>query len=107
MFLATSRLLWAFRFEPAESGDSGDGDGDGDQEEEEEVKEEDVVLPDPANVTQGSLIQPMPFPVRIVARSEDHARVVRREWEGCQAVLDGEGQWLDVPVEMRAQSQEA
>lgn len=86
MFLAVSRLLWAFRIE-AEIDELGNR-----------------ILPDRLNVTQGSLAQPMPFPVRIVPRSEMHARVVRKEWAMCQTLLDNEGQWLDVPKELNPQS---
>lgn len=65
------------------------------------------IVPDRLNVTQGSLVQPMPFPVRILPRSEMHASTVTKAWEACQMLLDEEGQWLDVPQEQRAQPQKA
>lgn len=89
MFLAISRLLWAFRIEN-ELDDLGN-----------------KIVPDRLNVTQGSLVQPMPFPVRIVPRTEMHAGVVKKEWETCQTLLDDEGQWLDVPKELRSQFNKA
>lgn len=85
MFLAVSRLLWAFRIDN-------------------EIDElGNKIVPDRMNVTQGSLIQPMPFPVRIVPRSEMHAATVNKAWETCQTLLDEEGQWLDVPEELKTQ----
>lgn len=89
MFLATSRLLWAFRFEN-------------------EIDElGNKIVPDRLKITQGSLVQPMPFPVRIIPRSEMHSSTVTKAWETCQTLLDEEGQWLDVPKELRAQPQKA
>lgn len=78
MFLAISRLLWAFRFERFV-------DNSGVE-----------VIPAARAVTQGSLVQPLPFPVRIIPRSELHSKTVRKEWQSLQSVLDGEGQWLEV-----------
>lgn len=86
MFIAVSRLLWAFRFEN-ETDELGN-----------------KIVPDRLNITQGSLIEPMPFPVKIVPRSKLHADVVRKEWEKCETLLDEEGQWLDVPKELKAHS---
>lgn len=82
MFLAISRFLWAFRFEKVLD-DSG--------------KE---LVPDARAVTQGSLVQPLPFPVNILPRSELHSKTVRKEWESMQNLLDGEKQWLEVPEGM-------
>lgn len=80
LFLAISRLLWAFRFDKAvdESGRE--------------------IVPRPRAVTQGSLVQPLPFPAKIVPRSKMHADLVRGHWERSQELLDGEGQWLDALV---------
>lgn len=87
MFLATSRLLWAFRFEN-------------------EIDElGNKIVPDRLDVTQGSLVQPVSFPVCILPRSQMHASTVTKSWETCQTLLDEEGQWLDVPKELRAQPQ--
>lgn len=76
LFLAISRLLWAFRFDKAV-----DEDG----------KE---IVPKARSVTQASLVQPLPFPARIVPRSDMHAKLVKAQWESSQSLLDEDGQWL-------------
>lgn len=83
LFLAISRLLWAFHFDRAVD-DSG-------QE----------IVPGPRAVTQGSLVQPLPFPARIVPRSKVNADLVRGQWERSQELLDVEGQWLEAPVGLK------
>lgn len=82
LFLAISRLLWAFRLEKAV-------DAEGKQ-----------IVPDPDNLTQGFLVQPMPFPARITPRSEKHAALIRTAWEEGQEMLDEEKQWKKVPEAM-------
>lgn len=76
LFLAISRLLWAFRFDKA-VGENG--------------KE---IVPEARSVTQASLVQPLPFPARITPRSSMHAEVVETQWKASQDMLDEEGQWL-------------
>ncbi|KAJ4418923.1 hypothetical protein N0V82_005272 [Gnomoniopsis sp. IMI 355080] len=76
LFLAISRLLWAFRFEKAL-----DEDG----------KE---IVPEARAVTQASLVQPLPFPVKIIPRSDMHAEMIKTQWKESQDLLDEEGQWL-------------
>lgn len=76
LFLAVSRLLWAFQFEKAE-------DENGRK-----------ITPEARAVTQGSLVQPLPFPANIIPRTRMHAEVVKKEWESSKDLLDKEGQWL-------------
>ncbi|KAJ3545430.1 hypothetical protein NM208_g2508 [Fusarium decemcellulare] len=82
LFLGISRLLWAFKFDKAT-------DSDGNE-----------VTPDISKLTQGLFVLPEPFPARITPRSEEHARRVREEWAECQALLDSEMQWKEVPKGM-------
>ncbi|KAK1996954.1 cytochrome P450 [Colletotrichum falcatum] len=79
LFLGISRLLWAFRFERAVDGRGAE------------------LAPDANDITDGFLVQPRPFSARITARSEAHARVVRKEWEASRGVLDADDQWKEVP----------
>lgn len=80
LFIAVASLLWAFRFERAVGADG------------------EELVPDPDALTQGALVRPLPFPARIVPRSERHARTVAREWEACQQLLDAEKQWREIPA---------
>lgn len=82
LFLAISRLLWAFRLDKAV-------DENGRQ-----------MVPDPDHLTDGFLVQPMPFLARITPRSEKHAAVIRAAWEERQGVLDEKKQWKKVPEGM-------
>ncbi|KAI1335380.1 cytochrome P450 [Xylariaceae sp. FL0016] len=83
MFLAISRLLWAFDFRAPLDGSDGS-----------------EVLPDPARLIPGMLVQPEPFPARIEARSERRAGVVREAWRECRALLDERFQWKEMPAGM-------
>lgn len=90
LFLSISRLLWGFEFSKAKRMTrSTDG---------REVWEE--VTPDPADVADGLLAHPVPFPATISPRSERHAEIIRTAWEDCQEFLDEKGQWKEVPVGM-------
>ena len=80
LFLAISRLLWAFDFRRARRPEDGR-----------------EVVPDPAQLTEGFLVQPLPFAADIVPRSEHKARRVREEWEKMTELLDEELQWKTVP----------
>lgn len=82
LFLAYSRLLWAFNFET----------------EKDENGEEMRV--DADELTEGVFVQPKKFSVRIVKRSEERAATLRREWENVADKLDEEGQWKRVPEGM-------
>lgn len=82
LFLSISRLLWAFNFEKAI-------DSQGRE-----------IVPDQDDLTEGFLVQPNPFPAKITPRSEVHAQAIRKEWDGCQALLDESKQWKEVPQGM-------
>jgi cytochrome P450 len=79
LYLAIARLLWAFEFQPR-------CDAHGKS-----------VMPDPEDLTEGMLVQPRPFPVRIVPRDGDKAACVREEWEMMGGLLDEEMQWKVLP----------
>ncbi|KAF2828007.1 cytochrome P450 [Ophiobolus disseminans] len=79
LFLAISRLLWAFDLRTARN----------------EYGVE--VVPDAEDLTEGLLIQPKPFPASIVPRSDDKAEKVREEWEKMEELLDEEMQWNVLP----------
>jgi cytochrome P450 len=79
LFLGISRLLWAFHFENKR-------DENGDE-----------IVPDAANLTEGLLVQPRTFPVKITCRSEGRAKVLREEWRKVEENLDDKGQWAKIP----------
>ncbi|KAK7948932.1 uncharacterized protein PG986_009818 [Apiospora aurea] len=80
LFLAISRLLWAFDFRrPVD-----------------EVTGKEIV-PDMADLTEGLFVMPRPFRAVITPRSEARARRVREEWEAVKGLLDEEMQWKTVP----------
>lgn len=79
LFLAISRLLWAFRFDKAVDGNGRD------------------IVPEARAVTQGSLVQPLPFLPRILPRTAVHSELVKESWGRSQELLDDEGQWLEAP----------
>lgn len=70
LFLAISRLLWAFDFE-------GEVDEEGNLE-----------ILDPERLTQGFVCMPEPYRAKITPRSKDRAEVVREEWMEAQKLLD-------------------
>ena len=79
LFLAISRLLWAFDFLP-------ECDPDGN-----------ICLPDANDLTEGMLVHPRPFKVRIIPRSLEKAEKVRKEWALMEELLNKEGQWKKIP----------
>lgn len=79
LFLAVSRLLWAFDFLP-------ECDSDGN-----------IRLPDASNLTEGLLVHPKPFKIRIFPRSPEKAEKVRNEWASMDEHLNEEGQWKKIP----------
>ncbi|RAH78914.1 cytochrome P450 [Aspergillus japonicus CBS 114.51] len=80
MYLAISRLLWAFDFKRVVD----------------PVTKREVV-PDQAELVDGFMTMPKPFPVNIVPRSGEKAQRVREEWEKVRPMLDEAGQWKAVP----------
>ncbi|KAJ9643783.1 hypothetical protein H2204_001928 [Knufia peltigerae] len=81
LFLAVSRILWAFNIEPAK-----DASGN-------------PIIPDQEKFTQGFVCMPEPFPASIKARSPGRAKLVDEEWfEAEKEFLDpGTKQWLKTP----------
>ncbi|KAI0856011.1 cytochrome P450 [Xylaria cubensis] len=80
LFLAISRLLWAFDFERPIDPFTG--------------KE---IVPDMENLTEGLLVCPGPFDAVIKSRSELKAEAIRVEWEKMTQLLDDDLQWKTVP----------
>lgn len=76
LFLAVTRLLWAFDFKIPDSGK----------------------IPDVDDLRGELTVQPAPFEVKIVARSESRKKMVRKTWLDVEeTLLDREGQWKTVP----------
>ncbi|KAI1773434.1 cytochrome P450 [Hypoxylon cercidicola] len=82
LFLAMSRMLWAFDFEKAV--DEGTG--------QEIVPDMEELVPE-----NGLLVQPKPFQANIKPRSEWKANQVREEWHKMRKLLDNDMQWETVP----------
>ncbi|RYP69934.1 hypothetical protein DL771_005794 [Monosporascus sp. 5C6A] len=80
LFLAISRLLWAFDFRRPVDETTG-------QE----------IVPDMEELTEGFFMAPKPFRAHIVPRSEYKAQRIREEWSKMTELLDSELQWKDVP----------
>lgn len=80
LYLAISRLLWAFDFKRSVDPDT---------------KKE--IVPDMDNLVDGMMAFPHPFPAKIVPRSDYKAQCVRKEWDEAAKLLDGDGQWKEVP----------
>jgi hypothetical protein len=79
LFLAVTRLLWAFDFRIPESGNT----------------------PDIDDLVGGLTVQPAPFEVRILARNEEKKRLVQETWVDIEnMLLDVEGQWKNLPQGM-------
>jgi cytochrome P450 len=81
LFLAVSRILWAFDIRPAvdEKGQE--------------------IMPEQEKLTQGFVFMPEPYKARITVRSPEKAEIVRREWESAEKLLDPETkQWMVSPV---------
>ncbi|KAI1103168.1 putative cytochrome P450 [Jackrogersella minutella] len=85
LFLAMSRLLWAFDFERAIDENTG----------EEIIPDMEILVPD-----NGMFVQPKPFKMRIKPRSEWKAQRIREEWSKVTELLDDEMQWKTVPEDL-------
>lgn len=84
LFLGMARMLWAFNFEKA-IGEDG--------------KE---VTPDAEDLVGGLAASPSPFPVKIVARSDERGRLVKEQWEEAQLELSSDDkQWKRVLPDLR------
>lgn len=83
LFLAISRILWAFDIKP-EIDENGN-----------------PILPDQDKLTQGFVAMPEKYQCRIIPRSEKRALMVQKEWEDAQELLEpATRQWKDVPEGM-------
>jgi cytochrome P450 len=82
LFLAISRLLWAFNFEKMR-------DDNGNE-----------ITPDANDLTEGLFVLPKPFPARIVPRDDDKVARMKVEWTKMEELLDDELQWKALPEGM-------
>lgn len=80
IFLAVSRLLWAFDFQRAVDQETGE-----------------EIVPDKNDLADGMMMFPNPFPADIRPRSAFKAESLRREWGRMLTILDGQEQWKEVP----------
>lgn len=83
LFLAITRLLWAFDIEKTV-------DAEGRE-----------VTPDQDELTDGLLVQPKTCPAKLTPRSEERAEIVRAAWEEAQGLLDEDKQWAKIPDSLR------
>ncbi|OAG38748.1 hypothetical protein AYO21_07101 [Fonsecaea monophora] len=83
LFLAMSKLVWAFDFKPA-------------------VINGKEVPPTPERFTQTAVVMPEPYPATIVPRSAKRAAMIKKEWEQARdSLLDDELQWREIPQGMK------
>ncbi|KAI0120163.1 cytochrome P450 [Nemania sp. FL0031] len=80
IFLAISRLLWAFDFGKARNQETGRD-----------------IIPDIDAFVEGVMQFPKPFQANIRARDAEKAKAVRQEWTQMLALLDEQDQWRIVP----------
>ncbi|KAI0154647.1 cytochrome P450 [Xylariaceae sp. FL1272] len=80
IFLAISRLLWAFDFRKAIDESTG-------QE----------ISPDADDLVEGVMHFPKPFKAMIRVRNSRKAQCIREEWAQVATLLDNEEQWKTVP----------
>lgn len=80
IYLAISRLLWAFNFERAKSPVTGKD-----------------IVPDMDNLVDGMMSLPHPFATNIVPRDSHKSQRIKDEWAEMTKLLDGESQWKEVP----------
>ncbi|WQF79469.1 Putative cytochrome P450 [Colletotrichum destructivum] len=80
LFLAISRLLWAFDFQRAVDRETGR-----------------EIVPDMDDLAEGVMMLPKPFEAKLSPRSASKAECVRREWADMERLLDEKAQWKEVP----------
>jgi hypothetical protein len=80
IFLAISRLLWAFDFRRAVDEKTGE-----------------EIIPDMYDMADGIMMMPRHFPANIRPRSASKAACVKQEWAQMTKLLDKEYQWKEVP----------
>ncbi|KAJ8130366.1 hypothetical protein O1611_g3264 [Lasiodiplodia mahajangana] len=80
IFLAISRLLWAFDFGKAKDPETGR-----------------EIIPGLDDFVEGVMQFPKPFQANIHTRDAEKAEAIRQEWAQMLALLDEQGQWRVVP----------
>ena len=80
IYLAISRLLWAFDFKRAVNSQTGE-----------------EIIPDMDDIADGMMSLPRPFKANIVPRDAYRAQCIRDEWMEISKLLDAEAQWKEVP----------
>ncbi|KAJ2996510.1 hypothetical protein NUW58_g952 [Xylaria curta] len=80
LFLAISRLLWAFEFRRAVDPSTGE-----------------EIVPTPEDLTNGLLVCPNSFDADIKPRNEFKAEAIRAEWSKMTKLLDDKLQWKAAP----------
>lgn len=80
IFLAISRLLWAFHFKRMVDQETGE-----------------EVIPDMDDMVDGIMMMPTPFAADIQPRSAEKAECVRNAWAQVLPLLDSQEQWNEVP----------
>lgn len=83
LFLAISRLLWAFDFTAAVDSVTGE-----------------VRMPKSDDNTDGLASWPKPFEANIKPRNASKAVMIRREWANMRELLDDDLQWSTLPEGM-------
>ncbi|KFY21112.1 hypothetical protein V491_03152 [Pseudogymnoascus sp. VKM F-3775] len=83
LFIAISRILWAFDIKPRKDAAGKD------------------ILPDAERLTQGFVCMPEEFVCDIVPTSKERAAMVEKDWEEAKELLDMKtGQWKEIPEGM-------
>lgn len=81
LFLAVSRLLWAFNFQRAVDPATGC----------------EIPLSHDDDLQGGMFVMPRPFQARITPRDDEKARIVKEAWkEASESLLDENLQWKSV-----------
>lgn len=78
LFMAISRMLWAFDFHRAIDQETG-------QE----------IIPNAGDLTQGLFIYPKPFAANIVPRDANKVACIKEEWNKMLELLDEDMQWKE------------
>ncbi|KAM5353164.1 hypothetical protein ACJZ2D_016944 [Fusarium nematophilum] len=83
LFLAISRLVWAFDFKPT-------------------VINGKEAPPTPGRFTQAAVVMPEPYPARITLRSPQKRAMIRKDWrQARETLLDEHLQWQEIPQGMK------
>ncbi|KAF5019942.1 hypothetical protein F66182_8039 [Fusarium sp. NRRL 66182] len=83
MFLAMSRLVWAFDFKPA-------------------VIDGKEAPPTPGRFTQAAVVMPEPYPASITPRTPEKEAMIKKDWEEAKdTLLDENLQWQEIPKGMK------